>query len=659
LSADPLHADSLHLLGVIGFQAGHLRVAEQMIRRAIALNGRSPDYYCNLGSVLQAMGRLDEAVASYEVALALAPSHSKAHNNLGNALRALGRTEEAILHYAHVLALCPQDADAQNNMGGALQAVGELAEAKVCYEKAIAINGKHSQACFNLGCLYQELGQLDRAMALYRQTLSIHPVHAEAQNNLGNVLQALDRPDEAIACYQRALSVQPSYAEAYLNLGHVLSAQDKPEEALVCYVKALTLKPDSLEAAIHCSDAMRLAGKWQEAVQMYEQVIEVAPENAEVHRNFGDALRKLGRLTEAAEHCRKAILLAPDDADAYVNLGNALCEAGNMREAIRCYERAVRLRPEHAISNMNLAVARLKIGDFASGWNGYEWRKQLKAAKGYKTDCLQPQWKGEPIEGQRILLYSEQGLGDCLQFLRYVPMVQAAGGRVILEVPQRMQRLAAEFVGIEELVVSGNSLPAFDWQCPLMSLPRAFGTDSDSIPAAMPYLRVPADAALKAQAYSWPAEGVRIGLSWAGNPKNPGDRFRSTTLASLSRLFELKGLRFYSLQLGEPLKQLLLSEAPVVDLAPLTADMADTAAFIAHLDLVITVDTSIAHLAGALGKPVWILLPANADWRWLIGREDTPWYPTARLFRQAELDDWGPVIDQIAHSLEGFAKGHS
>jgi hypothetical protein len=340
-----------------------------------------------------------------------------------------------------------------------------------------------------------------------------------------------------------------------------------------------------------------------------------------------------------------------------LNLGNALYDEGKVSEAISCYEQAIALRPGHVLSKMNLAMAQLKSGDLLSGWKNYEWRWNQKLAKGQKREFVQPLWQGEPIQGQRILLYGEQGLGDCIQFLRYVPKVQAAGGKIVLEVPSRLQRLAAQLPGIEESIAFGDSLPSFDWQCPLVSLPLVFATDLPSIPAAVPYLGVPADARQKAQSLPWPTEGLRVGLAWAGNPKNQNDKFRSMPFACFRTLFSTQGLRFFSLQLGEALEQLTQSEAPVTDLAPFTADMADTAAFIANLDLVITVDTSIAHLAGALAKPVWILLPSNADWRWMAERGDSPWYPTARLFRQSEPGDWSRVMKRVASCLAANKRG--
>jgi tetratricopeptide (TPR) repeat protein len=654
LELDPDHAGSLHLLGVIGLQSGHLQAAEAMIRKAIALQGAMPDYHCNLGSVLQAMGKKQEALDCFQQALSLDPAHSKALNNAGNALLELGRPSEAIPYYERALQRTPGDADVHSNLGNAWRQTGRLPEAIGCYQKALAISPRHAQALFNLGCAMQDNGNLQDAVESYQKSLALRPENATACNNLGNALRQLQRMEEARASYQRALELQPHYAEAWHNLGNLLREEENHEAALQCFIKALAAKPDYLEAAIQCSDALRETGKLDEAVQLFAQVARVAPQNAEVRRNYGDALRKIGHLDEAEAQCRQAIALAAQDADAHLNLGNALFDAGKTEEAIPCYEKAIALRPAHALSNFNLAIAQLKNADFAAGWKGYEWRWELKSAQQHKRRFSEPLWRGEALHGQSILLYGEQGLGDCLQFLRYVPMVQAAGGKVILEIPQRLERLAAGMPGIDAVFTRGSALPQADWRCPLMSLPMLFNTDLTSIPSTLPYLSSPADSVLKARAYPWPQQGLRVGLSWSGNPKNPNNRFRSMAFSNLQKIIDIPDVYFYSLQLGEPLEQMKHSDSAVADLAPFTSDMADTAAFMNELDLVITVDTSIAHLAGALARPVWIFIPANADWRWLSEREDSPWYTTARLFRQNRLGDWRDVIERMATALQAL-----
>lgn len=659
LSRDPGDAISLHLLGVIAYQTNHLQAAEELFRKSLARRKNSPDCLSNLGLALQAMGRREDAATCYRQALALAPAHTQALNNLGNVLLAMGRGEEAIDRFEQALRLKPQDADAHNNLGRALQSVHRPAEAEVSYRRTLEINARHAQACFNLGCLLQQMEKLEQAEVFYRRATNLPPVRAEVHNNLGNVLQALNRQAEALACYRRAIDLKPGYADAHLNMGHVLSAQEKFDQARPCYEKALQLNPHSLEAALHLGNLLRMDGRLRAAEMLYRQVVAAAPGNSEAARHYGDTLRQLGKLAPAEEYCRKAVQLAPDDANAQINLGDVLYDTGRLEAAIACFERALQLAPDNAIAHSNLAVAQLRSGDYTRGWSGYEWRQHLRLSRGYKKDLPEPQWNGEPLNGRRILLYSEQGLGDCLQFLRYVPMVQAAGGRVVLEVPHRLQRLAAALPRLDEVLESGAPLPSFSYQSSLLSLPRAFATQLNTVPAQVPYLQVPQEAMLKAQSYSWPESGLRVGLAWAGNPKNPNNRFRSLSLSALQPLFKTEGPHFFSLQMDAPPEHLTVQHTQINDLAPFTADMADTAAFIAQLDLVITVDTSIAHLAGALGRPVWILLAHNADWRWMLEREDSPWYPTARLFRQSTPGDWATVIARVAAQLRALPERRS
>ncbi len=286
------------------------------------------------------------------------------------------------------------------------------------------------------------------------------------------------------------------------------------------------------------------------------------------------------------------------------------------------------------------------------GWRGYEVRRERKRNAPRKFDA--PLWRGGDLNGTRILLHAEQGLGDSLQFLRYVPLVQASGGRVLLDVPLALRRLAGELPGLEALTATGEGLGSFEWQCPFMSLPLGFATVMDTIPAQVPYLRVPEEARQKAAVRNWP-ERLRVGVVWSGNPRYSDDQARSVPLPLLAPLFGMEGMRWFSLQLGAAAEQLAGMQAEVVDLRDGIADMADTAALVERLDLVIAVDTAVAHLAGALGRPVWVLLPFAPDWRWLLEREDSPWYPSARLFRQPRPGDWGSVMERVGAELRKIA----
>lgn len=501
---------------------------------------------------------------------------------------------------------------------------GRLAEAERCYRKVLSVNARHADSLHLLGVIGYQAGHYEASAKMIGDAIGLNAKEPFYHCNLGNALQALGRAEEAVACYRKALALKPEYAEAHNNLGHALQALGKLEEALACYRHALALKPDYADA----------------------------------YNNLGHIFLAMGKATEASEHLRRALAFRPNYPEAQMNLGNALQLQGNLQGAIACYERAISLNPVYAQAHLNQALTQLMRGDFASGWRNHEWRWRLPKVGSPRLNFVQKQWHGEPLNGLRILLHSEQGLGDCLQFLRYVPMVQAAGGTVVLEVPASVQRLAALIPGVADLIVTGQPRPAFDWHCPLMSLPLAFGTESGTIPARVPYLAIPQQAREQAAALPWPAEGLRLGLVWAGNPTHIKDRFRSIPLAQLSPLFNLKNVHLFSLQVGTGNEQLTAINSPIVDLSTGITDLVDTAAFIAQLDLVVTVDTAVAHLAGALGKPFWLLLSKDADWRWQLEREDSPWYPTARLFRQKDLGDWTGVIDCVTSALERLAAEH-
>jgi len=327
---------------------------------------------------------------------------------------------------------------------------------------------------------------------------------------------------------------------------------------------------------------------------------------------------------------------------------------GRLREAREQYKQALALQPGNVDALWNLSLLDLLEGDYDAGWPGYEVRNR-RPTPGLRT-FVEPQWKGEPLNGSRILLHAEQGLGDTLQFLRYVPMVAEAGGQVLLDVPETIRRLAAEIPGVFAVTATGDTIPPFDWQCPLVSLPLAFGTTVGSIAANVPYLRVPEDALRSTEKLVWPRLGMRVGLVWGATTRHFEDSDRSIPFGELEPVLSIKGVHFFSLQVGPQAGQLEEMQAPVTDLRENILDFADTAALVTHLDLVITVDTSVGHVSGALGKPTWILLPFASDWRWLTHREDSPWYPTVRLFRQARPRDWRSAIDRVRGELARLAE---
>jgi len=692
LAVDVRHAGCLYLLGVLGYSTGRYEMAVRMIQRSIAIGGGTASSFSDLGCALQAQGKLTEAAAAFRQALTLKPDFAEACYNLGNTCRDLGQPDDAVAAFQRALELKPGHVDALNNLGLLLGSQGKQEAAEDCFRRGIALSPQTPQAHYNLGrLLHRTPGRLPEAMSHYERALTLEPDYLEAHYNLGNAFQAQGRAAEAatsyervvalkpefaeghcklgdalqrlgkfhqaVACYERALAIRPEYAQAHTNLGAAFQNLGQLDQAKDSYEQALALKPDSAETLSNLGAVFNEQGRFDHAAACLERALALEPHDAATLNNFGNTLREQGRLDEAVALYGQALTFQPDYADAHCNLGNAYQDQSKFEEALGCYERALALNPAFANAHWNRSLVQLLLGDLAAGFRNYESRSnQRKVAP---RSFPQPQWRGEPLHGARILLHAEQGLGDSIQFVRYVPMVQAAGGTVVLDLPGRLRRIAAGLPGVAGLVDSGDPLPPFDWHCPLMSLPLAFATNLDTIPAQVPYLTVPAEAARAAAGLNWPTEGLRVGLAWAGSPIHTRDRIRSMPLHVLDPLFSVEDVHFFSLQMGEPAAQLSRSKSEIVDLGALTGDMADTAAQIAHLDLVITVDTAIAHLAGALAKPTWILLPSSADWRWLRDREDSPWYPTVRLYRQPKPGDWPAVVAAVRDALVETAALHS
>ncbi|HWZ52996.1 MAG TPA: tetratricopeptide repeat protein [Granulicella sp.] len=523
-----------------------------------------------------------------------------------------------------------------------------LAEAETLYRRILRLDARHSDSLHLLGTIVCRTGRHDNGVELILQSIAIQGNQPIYHSNLGTLLREQGKYDEAIARYKRALDLNPDFADACHSLGNVYQIQGKLDDAIACYERALVLKPDYVDARNSLGTAFETRGKMKEATACYEQALALNPDCAHAHTNLGNMFKLEGKLDAAAVCHERALELMPGYGVACSNLGAVRDLQGRFAEAVTLYELALAQMPNYFDAKWNQALMQLLLGDFAAGLPNYECRWLSKAKP---RNFPQPQWRGEKLNGARILLHAEQGLGDTLQCLRYLPMVQAAGGSVVLEVQGSLRRIAALLPGVTSLVAAGESLPAFDWQCPLMSLPLACGTTLASIPAQVPYLSAPEEALQRAAALPWPASGLRVGIVWAGNPTHVKDRYRSLPFGLLEPLLQMEGAHFFSLQKGPASAELATARAPITDLGHAIDDMADTAALMAHLDLVIAVDTAVAHLAGALGKQVWVMLPISPDWRWLLDREDSPWYPSMRLFRQENLEDWPSVVSKVRSAL--------
>jgi tetratricopeptide (TPR) repeat protein len=565
-----------------------------------------------------------------------------------------GRLREAERLYRQVLAQQPEHADALHSLGVIAHQVGRNDIAVGLILRAIALNPNLPEAHYNLGIALGDKGQLDEAIAAYRQAIALRPNYAEAHNNLGNALKDKGQLDEAIAACRRAIALKPNNAEAHNNLGNVLRDKGQLDEAITTCRRAIALNPNLPQAHSNLGNALKDKEQLDEAIAAYRQAIALNPNLPEAHSNLGSVLRDKGQLDEAIAACCRAIALRPSYSEAHSNLGSVLRDKGQLDEAIAAFRQAVALNPNLPEAHFNLSLSLLTSGDFQQGWEEYEWRWKCKDFPPSRRNFAQPQWDGRPLEGRAILLHAEQGLGDAIQFIRYLPLVVQRGGRIIVECQAELQRLFQTMAGICQVVAFGQPLPAFDLHCPLLSLPRVFGTNLANVPHIVPYLSP--DPALVDAWSRRPGSGnrpLRVGLAWAGSPRFKGNRARSLNLQQLAPFAAVPGVKFYSLQKGAAGEQ--AKSPPVglelVDLGPDLNDFADTAAVMSLMDLIITTDTSVPHLAGAMGRPVWLMLQFAPDWRWLLERQDSPWYPTMRLFRQSRTGDWDGVIMRVVDAL--------
>jgi tetratricopeptide (TPR) repeat protein len=717
LSADPASAAALNLLAVVHTSLGRHDAALSCYDRALSLRPDFVQALSNRGAVLKHLKRYGEALESLDRALALQPDLVEVINNRAGVLQELGRYDEALAGYDRALALRPDHPEALNNRGVTLQALRRHSEALESYDAALALRPDMVQALVNRGIALHELKRFGEALADYDHAISLRPDNADAFSNRGNALAGMDRSDEALASYDAALDLQPQHVEALYNRGAVLRGLGRLDEALSSFDRALALVPDYPKVLVARGATLQDQRRFDDALTSFDCAIALCPDHVEALVNRAGTLHELGRSTEALESFARALALAPDNAEALTNRGvvlhdlarwdepfadqsgdggapatqsaglyklcrleevlashdaalgarpdyvealanraAVLYELNRFDESLASCDSAIALCPDHADAHFLKSLACLVTGDFERGWAEYEWRRKARSLRHPKRDFPQPLWLGEEdVAGKTILLHSEQGFGDSIQFCRYVPLVAARGARVILEVEQPLRKLMTGLAGVAQVIAKGDHLPKFDLHVSLPSLPLAFKTRLETIPWTGPYLRASEQGSRDWGVWLGSKRSPRIGLAWAGNAKHARDRERSMKLGDLVPLLDIDAT-FVSLQKEvRACDAEMLADCGLLPLGEKLADFSDTAALISQLDLVISVDTSVAHLAGALGKPVWILLTHAPDWRWLLDGDNSPWYPGARLFRQCETRQWADVTMRLRDALIEFA----
>jgi tetratricopeptide (TPR) repeat protein len=535
----------------------------------------------------------------------------------------------------------------------ALHRQGRLHEAEKIYARVLKAAPGQFDALNLLGAIKARQGQFGEAQRLFGAAVKADPRAPQGWSNLGQAYYALKRPSEALECFDKARALAPDDADILYQHAIALLSLDRPRDALAEFQTVLARAPHHVEAQINSGLARATLGMTEAALADFDAALALLPNHPVAHFNRGLALLQLGRYADAVVANDRAIAAAPDHVGAWLNRGRALSQLRHFNEAIASYGEVLARRKDEANAHFNRSLALLTIGQYRSGFETYEWRWRRSGMPPQKSRG-RPLWLGEySLHRKTILLHAEQGLGDTIQFARYVPLVAATGAAVVLEVQPELTSLMSSLDGAAQVLPRGEAPPPFDVHCPLGSLPLAMKTELETVPAAIPYLS--ADPARIAQ-WSARIEALphpRIAVAWSGNPAHHNDRNRSLAFEGLAPLLALPA-SFVSIQrdIRDAEATQLAGERRVEHVGGALADFSDTAAVLALCDLVISVDTAPAHLAGALGRPVWVLVPFAPDWRWTPDGEITPWYPTARLFRQTSPDDWGGVIARVADALK-------
>lgn len=640
-------------------EGGKLDEAATAYQQAIALQPNHGHAYINLGMMLRKLGDLEAAVQSYRRGIEIIPDSSHAYFSLGNALVDMEQLSEAIKCFQQAVRLDPLAEKFHFMLASTLAKLGSLEDAVGAYNQVLQLHPHDPDTYFNLGGIFRQQGHLEASANCFRRILGINPNDAQASFNLGNVLEEQGEYKLAVLAYEDAIALNPKYARAYAGLGSASIKMRQLDQAIAAYRTALGLDASLAETWCNLGDALAQKGEYAEAISSLQTALKIKPGFAGAYCNLANTTFLMGNLDTAWDYCQQALTLEPEFPEAHNNLGLILAARNGVEEAIASYEKALAVKPNHINALWNRALALLKLGNFAQGWVEYEWRWQSNFMS--PPDFAQPIWDGSSLIGKTILLVAEQGLGDMMQFIRYVPLVAQSGGRIIVQCPSSLIRLFATCSLISQLVESESELPEFDVYAHFMSLPGILGTILETIPTDIPYLSPPESYP---QLPSTLSTQLKVGIAWASGYKDEtvmlvkDYKKRSCPLAYFVELLQIPGVSLYSLQVGKDVADLYdylsdTSGSLIVDLSNRIHDFADTAAIISQLDLVISVDTSIIHLAGALASPTWVLLPFNADWRWLLGRSDSPWYPhKMRLFRQPQLGDWARVFREVAIALQ-------
>lgn len=654
VACSPELASAWSLLGALRLQNDKLTSAKQALQQAIALQPLLAKAHHNLGSVFAAEKNIPAALACYRQALSIEPELLPTHYALGRLLKDELRFKEAIPHL-QIAQDSLRNTDALIQLADALNHSGATKEAVELIEKHYP-NFHDDPVYLNFrGNLHLEIGQLNAATESYHQAIRIAPENPLAYNNLGVALLKQTRFDEAAGYFRKAVALAPDNADFLFSLGNALTELGRTAESIPLLENGNRRWENNVNGLTNLGLAYVTARQAERALIPLKQALALAPSDPEAHNNLGAAYEALDQHELACQCYYQALQLKPDYPQPFNNLGNIALAKLELEEAATFYLKAIHLDEHLADAHMNLGLVHLLRGEYEAGWPEYEWRRYATSEKNKYQTFEQPEWTDQAISGKRLLLYAEQGLGDTIQFIRYAVPIKKMGATVIVQCQPALTRLLKTAAGIDLLVDTNQPLPSFDIYTPLLSLPKLLGSTAETIPNTCPYL-YPDTAAQKLWARRLEqSKKIKVGFAWAGNPSHRNDKNRSCPLKHFLPLTNIPNTQFFSLQKGianSSLAELSPSErVNVIDLTRELDDFADSAALLANLDLLITVDTSLAHLAGAIGIPTWLVLPFSPDWRWLLERTDSPWYPSIKLYRQTSAGNWDSVFSNVKNDL--------
>lgn len=650
----PNHVGALHHVGIVAFQFGNYHIAAGFLRSAINIDSAVPAMHCDLGNAYKELGQNDDALQAYADVLALDASHLDANFNRAITLHELQRYDEALEAYAQIISYHGEDAALLNNIGMILYCQAHHEQALSSLDRALAIDAGYLDALGNRCQVLEALERFDEALAAYAQMIEIAPDTGEGYLKRALLQLRLGRSEQALTDADAAIRIASNHPDGHRIRGQALHAQQRFAAAVDSYNAALRLNP--ADAAVYDQRGLALTAQRQFTVALasHERAIELDSNMAVAHLHRATVLRELGRLELAEQGYARALELDAGSAEACTGRALVLAMLGHDHEALEAYQQALALDPDYAPAYWHRSELYLRNGQFEQGWKDFEWRAKASGLPAPARASAAPRWQGsESLEGKTILLYAEHGAADTLHACRYVGLVAARGANVVLEVPQALATLLARLDGVSQVVATGEPLPACDFECPLPSLPFAFGTTLASIPSTPRYLGSDPDKVAHWTKVLGERTKPRIGIVWGAPAADAGSAQRSVRLADFGRLFGAD-CQFVVLQteINAIDRAVLGMKTNVFHPGAAVADYGDMAALCELMDVIITIDGAVAHLAGALGRPVWVLLPAvAADWRWLREREDNPWYPSAKLYRQALGGNWSVVLDKVAADL--------